>query len=56
MSFGLKNTGAMCKHLVNKVFEQLIGRNTEVYVDDMIVKSKSNSKHLTDLQETLIVL
>ena len=29
-----------------------IGRNVEVYVDDMLVKSQDEGEHLNDLQET----
>ena len=34
------------------MFRQQIGRNVEVYVDDMLVKSLDEKKHLDDLQET----
>lgn len=40
MPFGLKNVGATCQRLVNQMFSKQIGRNMEVYVDDMLVKSK----------------
>ena len=33
-----------CQRLVNKIFRSLIGRTMEVYVDDMITKSKSPSQ------------
>ena len=33
-----------------------IGRNVEVYVDDMLVKSVDEGKHLDDLQETFNIL
>ncbi|KAG1338806.1 putative RNA-directed DNA polymerase [Cocos nucifera] len=39
MPFGLKNTGATYRCLVNKIFKEQIGRNMEMYVDDMLVKS-----------------
>jgi hypothetical protein len=39
MSFGLKNVGATYQRLVKKMFRDQIGRNVEVYVDDMLVKS-----------------
>uniref|UniRef100_A0A2N9F210 RNase H type-1 domain-containing protein n=1 Tax=Fagus sylvatica TaxID=28930 RepID=A0A2N9F210_FAGSY len=52
MPFGLKNAGATYQRLVNKMFHDQIGRNVEVYVDDMLVKSKENEDHLTDLKET----
>jgi hypothetical protein len=39
MPFGLKNARVTYQRLVNKMFQDLIGRNVEVYVDDMLVKS-----------------
>jgi hypothetical protein len=39
MPFGLKNAGATYQRLVKKMFLDHIGRNVEVYVDDMLVKS-----------------
>ena len=39
MPFGLKNAGATYQRLMNKMFAQQIGRNVQVYVDDMLVKS-----------------
>ena len=34
------------------MFNKKIGRNMEVYVDDMLIKRKEESAHLDDLQET----
>jgi BarA-like signal transduction histidine kinase len=56
MPFGLKNAGATYQRLVNKMFHDQIGRNMEVYVDDMLVKSKENEDHLADLNETFRAL
>ena len=39
MSFSLKNAGVTYQRLINKMFEDQIGRNVQVYVDDMLVKS-----------------
>lgn len=39
MPFSLKNVGATYQRLVNKIFEKLIGKTIEVYVDDMFVKT-----------------
>jgi len=39
MPFGLKNAEATHQQLVNEVFESIIRKTMEVYVDDMIVKS-----------------
>ena len=41
MSFGLKNAGATCQRLMDKVFKGLIGRNVKVCVDDIVVKLDS---------------
>ena len=38
------------------MFHPQIGRNVEVYVDDMLVKSQDEGKHLDDLQETFNTL
>ena len=56
MPFGLKNAGATYQRLVNHMFRPQIGRNVEVYVDDMLVKSQDEEIHLDDLQETFDTL
>ena len=56
MPFGLKNTGATYQRLVNKMFDKQIGRNMEVYVDDILIKSKEGDTHLDDLKETFTTL
>ena len=56
MPFILKNAGATYQRLVNKIFKEQIGRNMKVYVDDMLVKSKSSINHITDLEETFSAL
>ena len=38
------------------MFLPQIGRNDEVYVDDMLVKSERETQHLDDLQETFDTL
>ena len=38
------------------MFEKQIGRNVEVYADDMLVKSKKEEDHLDDLKETFNTL
>jgi len=52
MPFGLKNMEATYQCLINKLFEPLIGKTMEVYVDDMIVKSKADVDHDHDLRKT----
>ena len=56
MPFKLKNAGATYQRLVNKMFSKQIGRNMEVYVDDMLVKSREELAHLDDLKETFATL
>ena len=56
MPFGLKNAEATYQRLVNQMFSKQIGRNMEVYVDDMHVKSKEEGSHLDDLKETFEIL
>ena len=51
MPFGLKNVGAMYQRLVNQMFNKQIGRNVEVYVDNMLVKSKEEENYLDNLKE-----
>ncbi|KAL0431117.1 UNVERIFIED_CONTAM: Retrovirus-related Pol polyprotein from transposon.6 [Sesamum radiatum] len=56
MLFELKNVGATYQRLVDKIFRPQIERNVEVYVDDMLVKSKRAEDHIADLEETFAVL
>ena len=56
MPFGLKNAGAMYQRLVNQMFKKQIGKNVEVYVNDMLVKSKEEEDLLDDLKETFNTL
>ena len=56
MPFGLKNAGATYQRLMNKMFTHQIGRNVQVYVDNMLVKSLREDDHLGDLQETFDTL
>ena len=56
MPFGLKNGGATYQRLMNKMFARQIGRNMQVYVDDMLVKSLHEDDHLDDLRETFDTL
>ncbi|GJS21707.1 reverse transcriptase domain-containing protein [Tanacetum coccineum] len=52
MPFGLKNAGATYQRLVDEAFQSQIGKKLEVYVDDMVVKSKSEREMLADIAET----
>ena len=49
MPFGLKNAGATCQRLVNKMIKKMIGKTMEVYIDDMLVKSLKVAYHIVHL-------
>ena len=56
MPFGLKNAGATYQRLVTKMFLNHIGKSMEIYVDDMLIKSKKKDDHLLNLNTTFQVL
>ena len=49
MPFGLKNVGSTYQRMMTKMFEHQLGKNIEVYIDDMVVKSKEVSDHVDNL-------
>ena len=50
MSFGLKNTGARYQRAATTLFHDMMHRDVEVYVYDIIVKSRDRSYHLSALE------
>ena len=42
--------------MMTRMFESLLGKNIEIYIDDMVVKSKVISEHLGDLRDTFEIL
>ena len=42
--------------MMTKMFELRLGKNIEVYIDDMVVKSKIVSEHLVDLSNIFEIL
>ena len=56
MPFGLKNSGATYQRMMTRMFEPLLGKNVEVYIDDMVVKSKLESEHINDLGNIFEIL
>ena len=56
MPFGLKNAGATYQRLVNMMFKDLIGDIMEVYIDDMVVKSKNAVDHIQHLKQAFEIL
>jgi hypothetical protein len=49
MTFGLKNAGATYQRALNYIFHKLIKRIVEIYIDDVVVKSKGYKEYLADL-------
>ena len=42
--------------MMTKIFEPQLGKNVEVYIDDMVVKSKLVSEHVEDLTSIFEIL
>ena len=40
MPFSLKNAGSTYQKIMIRMFEPQLGKNIEIYIDDMVVKSK----------------
>ena len=56
MPFGLKNAGATYQRMMTRMFEPQLEKNIEIYIDDMVVKSKAESEHVNDLRNIFDIL
>ena len=56
MLFGLKNVGATYQRMMTRIFEPQLGENIEIYIDEMVVKSKAESEHINDLGNIFEIL
>ena len=56
MPFGLKNAGSTYQRMMTKMFKSQLGKNIEIYIDDMVVKSKMVSEYLGDLRTIFEIL
>ena len=56
MPFDLKNAGSTYQRMMTKMFEPQLGRNIEVYIDGMVVKSKVVSEHVENLTSIFGIL
>ncbi|GKA01354.1 reverse transcriptase domain-containing protein [Tanacetum coccineum] len=56
MPFGLRNAEATYQRLVDWTFHGQIGRNLEVYVDDLVIKSRTKDEVVRDIEETFRTL
>ena len=50
MPFGLKNVGATYQRAMQKVFDDMLHKYVECYVDDLVVKSERRQDHLKDVK------
>src|SRR4051812_42149574 len=51
MPFGLKNAGATYQRAMDKIFRPYIRKTVKCYVDDIVIKSRRQTDHFTDLRE-----
>ena len=56
MPFGLKNARSTYQRMMTMIFKSQLGKNIEVYIDDMVVKSKVVFEHVGDLEDTFEIL
>ena len=56
MPFGFKNARATYQRMMIRMFEPRLGKNIEIYIDDMVVKSKAESEHVNVLKNIFAIL
>ena len=56
MLFGLKNIGSTYQRIMTRMFESQLMKNIEIYIDDMVVKSKMVSEHWGGLRAIFEIL
>ena len=56
MHFGLKNAGVTYQRMMTRMFEPQLGKSIEIYIDDMVIKSKLESEHINDLGNIFEIL
>ena len=56
MLFGLKNTEVTYQRVMSPVFEPLLGKTVEAYIDDILVKSRAREDHLNHEKEAFSLL
>jgi hypothetical protein len=52
MPFGLKNAGATYQRMMQNCPESQIGRNIQVYIDDVVITIRKEESLTNDLAET----
>ena len=56
MPFGFKNARSTYQRMMTRMFKPQLGKNIEIYIDDMVVKSKLESEHISDLENIFEIL
>ena len=56
MPFRLKNAGSTYQRMMTRMFEPQLGKNIEVYIDDMVIKSKVEFEHINDFGNIFEIL
>ena len=51
MPFGLKNAYATYQRSMNAIFHDMLGHHMEVYIDDIVVKSRRGNEHVDHLRK-----
>ena len=52
MPFVLKNASATYQRVMNVIFHDMLGNHMEIYIDDIVVKSKKVVKHVNHLRKS----
>jgi hypothetical protein len=52
MPFGLKNAGATYQRMMQNCLGSQIGRNIQVYIDDIVITTREDKSLISDLAET----
>jgi hypothetical protein len=56
MAFGLKNTGVTYQRAIQACFKKQLNKNIEVYVDDVVFKTRNSNTLIANLEETFTSL
>ena len=54
MPFGLKKVGTIYQKVMNLLFHDLINKNMDIYIDDVVVKSADFKQHLAYLEQSFV--
>ena len=50
MPFGLKNAGATYQRAMQKIFDDILHKIVQCYIDDLVVKTRKREEHIRDLR------